>query len=59
MILDASATLIEGALCVPFIKTELYTLSTMSAISGVDPDVTFFIFSTVCSLSPGFILSGE
>ena len=47
IIFDASATLILGALCVPFSNTELYTLSIKSAISGVLPDVTFFIFSTV------------
>ena len=33
--------------------------STFSAASGVEPDVTFIIFSTVCSLSPGLIRSGE
>ena len=34
-------------------------LSTLSAISEVEPDVTLVIFSIECSLSPGFILSGE
>jgi hypothetical protein len=38
---------------------ELYKLSTISAISGVDPEVTFLIFVKVLILSPGFILSGE
>jgi len=37
----------------------LYKSSTFLPISGVEPDVTFNIFSTVCSLSPGLILSGE
>ena len=37
IILDASATLMEGALCVPFTKTELYMLSTISA-----SDITHF-----------------
>ena len=58
MILDASATRMDGALCVPLTKTDRYTRSTNSAISGVDPDVTFLIFSTVCSLSPGLMRSG-
>ena len=34
----------EGALCVPLMSTELYTPSTISAISGVDPEVTFIDF---------------
>lgn len=38
---------------------EEYSSSTISAILGVDPEVIFSIFVTVCSLSPGFILSGE
>ena len=50
MIFEASATLIEGALCVPLVNTELYILSIISAIFGVEPEVTFLIFSTVCSL---------
>ena len=36
-----------------------YSLSTNSAISGVDPLVIFNIWVTVCSLSPGLIRSGE
>ena len=59
MILEASATFMDGALCVPFTKTELYTSSITSAILGVEPEVTFLIFSTVCSLSPGLMRSGE
>lgn len=55
----ASATLIVGAECVPAVITDAYTSSTIRAISGVDPDVTFLIFSTVCNLSPGLIRSGE
>ena len=55
----ASATLIEGARCVPASMIDLYNSSTFFAISGVDPEVTFLIFETVCSLSPGLILSGE
>jgi len=38
---------------------DLYRLSTFIAILGVLPDVTFRIFVTVCSLSPGLIRSGE
>ena len=41
MILEASATRIEGALCVPSVNTERYTVSICSAASGVDPEVTF------------------
>ncbi|MCY1246265.1 hypothetical protein D3C72_517180 [compost metagenome] len=55
----ASATLIVGAKCVPAVITDLYNSFTFCPISGVDPAVTFRIFSTVCSLSPGFMRSGE
>ena len=57
--LAASATLIVGAKCVPAVIILLYNASTFSPISGVEPEVTFKIFSTVCSLSPGLIRSGE
>ena len=57
--LAASATLMEGALYVPAVITDLYKRSTFSATSGVDPEVTFKILVTVCNLSPGFVLSGE
>jgi hypothetical protein len=57
--LDASATFIVGAKCVPAIITELYKASTFFPISGVEPEVTFNIFSTVCSLSSGLLSSGE
>jgi FlaA1/EpsC-like NDP-sugar epimerase len=40
------------------VKNEAYTSSTILPISGVLPEVTFNIFSTVCSLSPGLIRSG-
>jgi len=49
----------DGAKCVPFFSTDLYNSSTFIAASGVDPEVTFKIFSTVLILSPGLILSGE
>ena len=54
----ASATFIDGALWVPAVIICEYRLSTSSAILGVDPEVIFFIDVTLCSLSPGFILSG-
>jgi hypothetical protein len=57
--LAASATFIDGAKWVPAKITDAYRLLITSAISGVDPEVTFLIFSTVCSLSPGLIRSGE
>jgi len=56
---DASATFIFGALCVPAVIIEEYNPSTISATSGVEPEVTFLIFVNVLTLSPGFILSGE
>ena len=37
----------------------IHVSSTNSAISGLDPEVTFLICVTVCSLSPGLIRSGE
>ena len=55
----ASATLMVGAKCVPAVITDLYKSFTFIPISGVEPAVTFNIFSTVCSLSPGLIRSGE
>ena len=55
----SSTSFMVGAKCVPAIITDLYKSSTSFPISGVEPEVTFNIFSTVCSLSPGFILSGE
>ena len=55
----ASATLIVGAKCVPAVITVLYNSFTFTPISGVEPEVTLRIFSTVCSLSPGLMRSGE
>lgn len=57
--LAASATLIVGARCVPAVITDEYTSLTSLPISGVEPEVTFLIFSTVWSLSPGLMRSGE
>jgi hypothetical protein len=37
----------------------LYNSFTLIPVSGVEPAVIFNILSTVCSLSPGLILSGE
>jgi len=56
---DASATFIFGALCVHAFIITLYIATNLSAISLVEPETTFIIFSTVCTLSPGLILSGE
>jgi hypothetical protein len=56
---DASATLIEEALCVPAVMILAYKASTVSATSGVEPEVTFLILVKVFTLSPGLILSGE
>jgi len=57
--LAASATLMEGARCVPASITERYSPSITEAARGLEPEVTFLIFVTVCSLSPGLIRSGE
>ena len=59
MALLASATFIEGALCVPAVIMERYNWSTFSAISGVEPEVTFLILVKVFTLSPGLMRSGE
>ena len=59
MALLASATFILAALKVPAVIIELYKSSTKLAISGFDPDVTFFMVVKVFTLSPGTILSGE
>ena len=48
-----------SALKAPAVMIELYKSSTKSAISGVDPDVTFLMVVKVFTLSPGTILSGE
>ncbi|MNT47901.1 hypothetical protein D3C72_1846530 [compost metagenome] len=56
--LAASATRMLDALCVPAVMISLYSWSTSSATSGVEPEVTFLIVLTRCSLSPGLIRSG-
>ena len=43
MTFAASATLIDGARCVPATTMRRYSPSTKSAVSGVDPEVTFTI----------------
>ena len=48
-----------GAKWVPAVITDLYNSFISNPISGVEPEVTFKILSTVCSLSPGLIRSGE
>jgi hypothetical protein len=59
MAFDASATFKLGALCVPAEIMLAYKLSTTSATSGLDPEVTFLILVKVLTLSPGLIRSGE
>jgi hypothetical protein len=59
MALEASATLILDTGKVPAEIIDLYKLSIFRAVSGVEPDVIFTIFSRVFTLSPGFIRSGE
>jgi len=56
MTLEASATFIEVAKKVPAVITDLYKSSTFFPTSGVDPEVTLSIFSTVCFLSPIMVL---
>lgn len=58
MTFAASATFIDGALCVPAVTIDEYTTSTKSAISGVEPEVIFIIVVKRLSLSPGLIRSG-
>ena len=57
--LAASATFIEGARYVPAVITVWYKAFTLAPMAGVEPEVTFNIFSTVCNLSPGLMRSGE
>ncbi len=57
--LTASATLIIGALYVPVIMIDLYTASTASEISSVDPDVIFRLVVSLLFLSPGLMRLGE
>ena len=57
--LAASATFIEGAKCVPAVITDEYKSATFFPVATLEPEVTFNIFSMVCNLSPGLILSGE
>ena len=56
MALEASATLMFGAKCVPAVMIDWYKLFTISAVSAVDPDVTFLIFEGVYLIS-GLTLS--
>jgi hypothetical protein len=57
--LAASATLIDSALCTPASTTNSYTLAIISRDSSSIPDTTLTIVSSLCTLSPGLILSGE
>ena len=58
MAFEASATLMLLALKVPAVIIDAYNWSICSAISGVEPEVTFLILVKVLILSPGLILSG-
>ena len=55
----ASAIFIDFATYVPASIIDEYSLSINLVTEGVEPDTTFTIFSIVCFLSPGLILSGE
>ncbi|CAI8295986.1 MAG: Uncharacterised protein [Cryomorphaceae bacterium] len=57
--LEASATLIDGAKCVPAVIIDLYSSSTFFAVAGLEPEVTFLIVEIVFILSPGLMRSGE
>ena len=59
MILAASATLILEALCTPGSTMILYVSAIISDDSSSHPETTFRILVIVCSLSPGFMRSGE
>ena len=54
----ASAVLIDAALKTPAFIILLYTFAIISRESLSHPETTLTIFSIVCTLSPGFILSG-
>jgi hypothetical protein len=56
-ITSASATLMEGAKYVPAVMT-LCIIVYLKPTSRVEPEVRLY-FSTVCSLSPGLMRSGE
>jgi len=43
------------ALWVPAVMIDEYNLSTNSATSGVEPEVTFLMVGSRCSLSPGLM----
>jgi hypothetical protein len=58
MTLAASATRMLLAKWVPALIMDWYKELMKSAISGVEPEVTFKISSTRCSLSPGLMRSG-
>ena len=54
----ASAVLMSFALKTPAVIIWLYTLLIVFNDSSSIPETIFIILSIVCSLSPGFILSG-
>ena len=58
MILDASATLMDGALCMVALIMDPYISDTIESVFSSIAPTTLAILSTVCSLSPGLILSG-
>ena len=59
MTFAASATLIDGARCTPAWMIAPYASATRSSVSASSPETTFMIRSSVCSLSPGLMRSGE
>ena len=59
IILAASATFIDDALCTPAETTNSYVLAISSEDSSSHPEDTYVILERVLTLSPGFILSGE
>ena len=58
MTFAASATFIEEAEKTPDLIIFKYSFLIKIEDSSVDPEVIFLIFTNVCFLSPGFILSG-
>ena len=60
IIFAASATFIEGALCPHLhLQPTHKLLRFLSNDSSQQPETTFTTFCSVCTVSPGLILSGE
>ena len=59
MTFAASATLIDVARCTPAWMIAPYASATRFSVAASSPETTFTIRSSVCSVSPGLMRSGE